>query len=88
MSIAIVQPAEAEGGDLVFTQPKFHFGQTLEDEKNRRGFVIGMDFDGNWNYTLFYTELIVPSKPLKENELALLTQSTIATPARPVLEQG
>lgn len=84
MNITIIQPSIEIAGDLVFVQPKFHFGQTLEDEKGKSGFVIGMEFDGDWYYILFYTELLVASKPLKENELA--TESAIATVARPIPE--
>lgn len=73
MNIPITQPGEDIAGDLVFFQPKFHFGQVLENLKGEEGFVIGMNFDGEWNYILFYTELEAMSKEIPENQLAIAT---------------
>lgn len=44
MNIKVVQPEDA--GDLEFTQPKYYFGQMLEDEEGDVGFVIQMRFRG------------------------------------------
>lgn len=78
MQIPITQPPEDIAGDLVFTQPKFYFGQILEDEKRSKGFVIGMDFDGEWHYTLFYPQFLVVSKRIVENKLAIATTEVVA----------
>jgi hypothetical protein len=87
MNISIAQPFEDIAGDLVFVQPKFHFGQILEDLKGDSGFVIGMDFDGEWNYTLFYTKIMAISRSIKETELASSSADTIAITCRQLLER-
>lgn len=70
MHIPIAQPTEEIAGDLIFTQPLFHFGQVLENLKSEKGFVIGMNFDGEWKYILFYTALLVMSQEIPEHRLA------------------
>lgn len=86
MNIKITQPPIEIAGDLEFTQPKFYFGQILEDKKGILGFVIGMDFDGEWNYTLFYTSLECVSKSIPESECAIAT-TTVAVNIAPPYNQ-
>lgn len=71
MQIPIVQPSEEARGDLEFIQPRFHFGQVLEDAQSRVGFVFGMDFDGEWHYQLFYIQTSSNSSRIPENRLAI-----------------
>jgi hypothetical protein len=85
MNIPITQPPVEVAGDLEFTQPLFHFGQVLEDKKGDSGFVIGMDFDGEWNYTLFYINLECMSKPIPESECAIATTTIAVNTASPLL---
>lgn len=86
MNVPITQPTENISGDLIFTQPKFHFGQVLEDIKGDKGFVVGMSFDGDWNYVLFYTELLALGKELPESQLASSSTTVDAVISRPALE--
>lgn len=79
MHILITQPSVDIAGDLIFTQPKFHFGQVLEDLKGDKGFVVGMNFDGdNWSYILFYTELLALGKEVPESQLASSSTTIVA----------
>ena len=86
MHIPIVQPEEDIAGDLVFTQPKFHFGQVLENLKGEKGFVIGMSYGEYWHYTLFYTEIEAMSKEIPEHQLASSSTTVNATPSLHLLE--
>ena len=87
MHVPITQPTESVAGDLIFTQPKFHFGQVLEDLKGDKGFVVGMNFDGdNWNYILFYTELLALGKELPESQLASSSTTVVAIDSYNYLE--
>lgn len=86
MNISITQPDVDIAGDLIFTQPRYHFGQILEDKKGDNGFVIGMDFDGEWNYTLFYITVECMSKPIPESECAIATTTIKANTAQALLE--
>jgi len=86
MHIPITQPTEDIAGDLVFTQPKFHFGQVLEDPKGDRGFVIGMSYGEYWHYTLFYTEMEAMSGEIPEFQLASSSTTVDAQTSQPLLE--
>lgn len=85
MEVKIVQPSVDIAGDLEFTQPRFHFGQVLENLKGQQGFVIGMEFDGEWSYTLFYKDLMVMSTRIKEEELATSSSDAIAVESKLIL---
>lgn len=86
MNISITQIPENFNGDLIFTQPRYHFGQILEDEKGETGFVFGMHFDGEWHYQLFYTELLCAGNPIPENKLAISSVTVAARTANPLLK--
>lgn len=86
MNIPITQPSPIIAGDLEFTQPRYHFGQMLEDEKGRLGFVFAMHFDGEWHYQLFYTQSCSAGNPIPENLLAIATATVEANTAQPLLE--
>lgn len=85
MNIPISQPPEDIAGDLTFTQPRYHFGQIVEDKKGESGFVIGMDFDSDWHYTLFYSRLNVVSKRIIESHLAISTTQVAAMSDAPAM---
>lgn len=86
MHVPITQPTVDIAGDLVFVQPKFHFGQVLEDLQGQEGFVIGMNFDGEWQYILFYTQLETTSRELPESQLASFSTTVSAVRSQPLLK--
>ena len=52
---------ENSDGDLLFHQPKYHFGEKLiygtsKDGKEKSGIVLMMKFTGEWSYALFNLE--------------------------------
>lgn len=73
MNIKIVQPEPEDAGDLEFTQPKYYFGQMLEDEEGDIGFVVQMSFQGYWRYALLYTKLDSLGGWIPEHKLATAT---------------
>lgn len=78
MQIPIVQQTEDIAGDLVFTQPKFYFGQVLEDPKGDPGMVFGMHFSGEWHYKLVYVHSDAVSQAYSESSLAIATHEIVA----------
>lgn len=86
MNIPITQPPTEIAGDLEFTQPRYHFGQILEDERGRQGFVFGMHCDGEWHYQLFYTQSCSAGNPIPENRLAKSSTTIQASIPSPLLE--
>lgn len=79
MNVKITQPDPDIAGDLTFTQPKYHFGQVIEDSKGCLGFIIGMEFSGEWKYTIVYYNPLDVSRPLVETEIAEVTITVVET---------
>jgi len=73
MDIEIVSSIEiASGQEITFTQPKYHFGQWVVDKsEDAHGIVRGMEYDEDdgWEYSLFYPELGVIGRNIREDKL-------------------
>ena len=65
--------------EMTFTQPKYHFGQFVEDKlEKENGMVIGMlfcddDYVG-WEYTLFYPDLGASGRNIRESGLETIIE--------------
>lgn len=62
----------ASSQEMTFTQPKYHFGQWVVDlNEDAHGIVRGMEFDEDdgWEYSLFYPELEVIGRNIREDKL-------------------
>ena len=75
MNIKIVQPEPKYAADIEFVQPKYYFGQLLEDLKGDAGFVVSMSFGEEWTYGLYYYDLGIAAFDIAESNLAVSPES-------------
>lgn len=79
MEIKIInEHLENSDGDLLFHQPKYHFGQKLIYGKSKNGLeksgiVLMMKFTGEWSYALFNLETDGLTDWYKEDDLSRCT---------------